>query len=462
MKDEYNQGGAGELTNEPTLPEETEETKETNPQALGMFLLDEQGDWAAEPNQGASTLDPFFPIKTGKKDARLQSEGLQQRIQKVRAAENPLLEATQPLLRALSDMPEQIADVSHTVILKNSLKNEINQFSVVCDEVDIPWKKMAIVRYCICTALDEAAHTAPWGLASGWSQDNLLNHFEGDNDGGNKFFLLVGRLSMNPQEFADVLEILLRILGLGFEGRYSIIEDGERHLSKIRQRLLTLLQSTRDTVPPALSPHGLVTRGPRKRERLVIPVRISAILATLLVGSLFIWSKYWLSMYRDGIERRVFAMQRINTTPPPPVQMRLRLAVLLKEEIRQQLVSVDETQSQSKVVLKGDYLFAPGSVLVRPEIIPVIERVAKEVRRVNGQVVIVGHTDAQPINKPGLPNNTVLSERRAEEVAKYFLAAGTPANQMEIKGVGDTQPVAGNNTPQGRSQNRRVEFFVTY
>ncbi|MBW7984868.1 type VI secretion system protein TssL, long form [Enterobacillus tribolii] len=459
MKDEFDQDGAVELNDEPILPEPTEDT---NPQAMGMFLLDEQGEWAQEPDNRSPALDPFFPYRQNKNDVRLKSEGVQQRVQKVKAADNPLLEAVQPLLRALSDMPAQIIDVSHTLTLKNSLKNEVNQFSIVCDEVDIPWKKMAIVRYCICTALDEAAHATPWGLASGWSQDNLLNHFEGDNDGGNKFFLLVGRLSMNPQEFADVLEVLLRILGLGFEGRYSIIEDGERHLTKIRQRLLTILQSTRETTAPILSPHGLVTRGPRKRERLVIPVRISVMLVTLLVGSLFIWSKYWLSMYKDGIERRIFAMQRVNTPPPPPVKIRLRLAVLLKEEIRKQLVSVDETQSESKVILRGDSLFMPGSVVVRPEMIPVIERVAKEVHRVDGHIVIVGHTDSQPINKPGLPNNVVLSEKRALEVARYFLDAGTPYNQVKIKGVGDTQPVAGNNTPQGRAQNRRVEFFVTY
>ncbi|SQI32373.1 Uncharacterized protein conserved in bacteria [Serratia plymuthica] len=60
-------------------------------------------------------------------------------------------------------MPEQITDISHVEILKNTLKSQINLFSIVCDEVNIPWKKMAIVRYCLCTALDEAAHTAPWG-----------------------------------------------------------------------------------------------------------------------------------------------------------------------------------------------------------------------------------------------------------------------------------------------------------
>ncbi|MCT4703382.1 type VI secretion system protein TssL, long form [Enterobacteriaceae bacterium H20N1] len=430
-----------------------------SPQAQGKFLLDEQGDWVLEPvSQSGVPTGNDQPFRN---ERLLQSESVQQRMLKVLAAENPLLEAAQPLLRALSDMPEQIVDIAHVEILKNTLKSQINLFSVVCDEVNIPWKKMAIVRYCICTALDEAAHTAPWGLESGWSQSNLLNHFEGDNDGGNKFFLLIGRLSMNPSEFADVLEVLLRILGLGFEGRYSIIEDGDRQLTKIRRRLLTIIQSTRDTTQPVLSPHGLQPHGPVQRERLIIPVRLTALCAGVLVMAAFIWCKYWLSLRGEFTANNIYAMQKINVARPP-VKMRLRLAVLLRNEIQQQLLSVDETQKLSKVVLKGDSLFLSGSTSVQPAMVNVIERVAREVRRVNGDVVIVGHTDSTPINRPGLPNNVVLSEKRAAEVARYFLAAGLAESKVKVEGVGNSQPLASDATAQGRAKNRRVEFFVTY
>lgn len=191
-----------------------------NLQALGKFLVDEQGDTFGTP---PSFSDPFSnekaPVSGRRYHARIKTESIQQRVAKVRAAQIPLLEAALPLLRALSEMPETIPVIADVELLKDILRHEITLFSVVCDEADIPWKKMAIVRYCLCTALDEAAHGTSWGLQSGWSQSNLLNHFEGDNDGGNKFFLLVGRLSASPHEFPDVLEIMLHILGLGFEGR---------------------------------------------------------------------------------------------------------------------------------------------------------------------------------------------------------------------------------------------------
>ncbi|MEA5217501.1 type VI secretion system protein TssL, long form [Enterobacter cloacae] len=440
---------------------EQPEFEDSSPQALGKFLLDEQGDWIQEPEATSKGETGSVGDPTPRGEHALKSESVQQRILRVKAAENPLLEAAQPLLRALGDMPEQINDITHVGILKNTLKSQITLFGVVCDEVNIQWKKMAIVRYCLCTALDEAAHTTAWGVEAGWSQSNLLNHFEGDNDGGNKFFLLVGRLSMNPTEFADVLEVLLRILGLGFEGRYSIIEDGERQLSKIRQRLLTLIQSTRNTTPPALSPHGLQPHGPAVREKIVVPVRPSALCACVLVGASFLWCKFWLLSRTDGITNGIYAMQNLSVPVAQPA-MRLKLAVLLRNEIRQQLLSVDESQKQSKVVLKGDALFLSGSVRVQPEMVKVIERIASEVRRVNGDVVIVGHTDATLISRPGLPNNVVLSEKRAAEVAQYFISAGLPESKVKVRGVGSSQPVASDATAQGRAKNRRVEFFVTY
>jgi len=421
-------------TNPPTTAaSELVADQESSAQALGKFLLDEQGDWVQKPGVKSSEQGdmPEPDDKIFKNHLMLKSESVQQRMLKVSTAESPLLEAAQPLLRALSDMPEQIADLSYVEMLKTTLKSQINLFSIVCDEVNIPWKKMAIVRYCLCTALDEAAHTTAWGLESGWSQSNLLNHFEGDNDGGNKFFLLIGRLSMNPSEFADVLEVLLRILGLGFEGRYSIVEEGDRQLTKIRQRLLTLIQSTRETTLSLLSPHGLQPHGPVRRKKMIVPVRLTALCAGIVVAAAFIGCKYWLSMRADGLNNDIYLMQNIKVTSPQ-LKMRLRLAVLLRKEINQQLLSVDETQKLSKVVLHGDSLFLSGSIKVQPQMVKVIERVAREVRRVDGDVVIVGHTDNTPIHRPGLEDNLVLSEKRAAEVASYFTAAGLPASKVNF------------------------------
>ncbi|MBF4662053.1 type VI secretion system protein TssL [Cronobacter malonaticus] len=431
-------------------------------QALGKFLVDEQSG-SFEPS--AAFSDAFSSDKENtsalRYNARIKSESIQQRVAKVRAAQTPLLEAALPLLRALSEMPETIPAVREVELLKDVLKHEITLFSIVCDEADIPWKKMAIVRYCLCTALDEAAHGTSWGLQSGWSQSNLLNHFEGDNDGGNKFFLLVGRLSASPHEFPDVLEIMLHILGLGFEGRYSIVEDGERQLTRIRQRLLTLIQSTRETLPPALSPHAYCDGHAARKPFFFIPVRVSLALCVLLVAALFLSCKYYLSVPQELFRQQLLALQRLPVIEAPPPE-RLRLAVLLKDEIARHWVSVDESQRESRVIFHGDSMFSVGAASVRPERVDIIRRVAAEVQRVNGAVVIIGHTDSTPVRSGAFASNQALSEKRAEAVAEFFQAQGIAPEKITPKGAGDTQPIASNHDAQGRSQNRRVEIFVTY
>nr|WP_312836843.1 type VI secretion system protein TssL, long form [Pantoea sp.] len=435
-----------------------------SPQALGKFLLDD----TLSPMDFGQSSEALQDKKSGptiqiKKEQLFRSESVQQRVSIVRNANNKLLEAAQPLLRALSDMPEEVASNQAVEVLKKSLINEINIFTIVCDEVGISWQKMAIVRYCLCTALDEAAHAKSWGMLSAWSQSNLLNHFEGDNDGGNKFFLLIGRLSMSPDEYADVLDILLKILGLGFEGRYSIIQDGDRQLTKIRRRLLNIIQSTRDSLPAALSPHPVMSHEKRNRARFYLPFRISFWLGIVILSAVFLSYKYWLSKNYYRFASQLEALERIAYVPAAKTSVaKLRLSVLLKPEIDKGLVQVFEADGEGKIIFTGDAMFDSGSENVRPEMSDVLQRVTSEVKRVNGSVIIVGHTDSVPIRTAKYVSNQELSEKRAFNVSTWFTREGIALEKVQIKGAGEKEPVSSNETTQGRKQNRRVEIFVTY
>ncbi len=69
---------------------------------------------------------------------------------------------------------------------------------------------------------------------------------------------------------------------------------------------------------------------------------------------------------------------------------------------------------------------------------------------------ISGHTD----NTGSLRINQKLSRDRASSVVNYLVGKGIPQEMLESKGYADTQPVAENNTTEGRTKNRRVEFIV--
>ena len=72
-------------------------------------------------------------------------------------------------------------------------------------------------------------------------------------------------------------------------------------------------------------------------------------------------------------------------------------------------------------------------------------------------VTIVGHTD----NTGSAGYNQNLSERRAQSVASVLVSGGVPQGRLDIVGAGENQPIATNQTADGRAQNRRVDITIT-
>jgi outer membrane protein OmpA-like peptidoglycan-associated protein len=72
------------------------------------------------------------------------------------------------------------------------------------------------------------------------------------------------------------------------------------------------------------------------------------------------------------------------------------------------------------------------------------------------EVLIVGHTDAQGSDS----YNQGLSERRSVAAKNFLVSQGVPADRIRTEGLGESEPVASNDTDAGRSQNRRVEVAI--
>ena len=94
----------------------------------------------------------------------------------------------------------------------------------------------------------------------------------------------------------------------------------------------------------------------------------------------------------------------------------------------------------------------PGAIEILDQDAKAINDNAKFVKQVN----ITGHTDS--IGSEAY--NQGLSERRAAAVADYLAGKGVSRDVMNVKGMGETQPVADNRTKEGRAKNRRVEVQV--
>ncbi len=84
--------------------------------------------------------------------------------------------------------------------------------------------------------------------------------------------------------------------------------------------------------------------------------------------------------------------------------------------------------------------------------------VLKEIE--NRQFQIAGHTDNVPIRSRRFRSNWELSSQRAVNVARFLITQEVPANRISAAGYADTQPVASNETDEGRAQNRRIEIVL--
>ena len=108
----------------------------------------------------------------------------------------------------------------------------------------------------------------------------------------------------------------------------------------------------------------------------------------------------------------------------------------------------------------SEILFAPGSVQLSANAKKVLEPLFELfVKRKNQTINIRGYTDNSP-TRPGSRDNWEISSLRAVNVLRFFLEKGISANRMTATGLGETNPLYPNTTPENMTKNRRIEFIL--
>jgi len=379
---------------------------------------------------------------------------------------NALLEAASVLLRALAEMPQAL-NAQGVDGLQELLRQELQSFTRLCEQANVRRDHMLAARYALCTALDEAASSKSWGggdeASTGvWSTQALLNTFHGESQGGKTVFLLIGRLANSPSEHMDVLELMHHILSLGFMGDYRVQADGHRMIETIRHRLFTMVSASREPVPRDLSPRWRGVTPGKLQVLHTLPVWLSASVLSLVLFGQFGWYKYQMLTRVSDVEQHAQAVTQWQLAAAPMATGALGLAEILADEISNGRVQVDESEGRSVVVFKGDGMFSGGLTQLSATSRSTIEKVAEALNDVSGKVRVVGHTDNEPITKgqDAIPNNQVLSEKRAQVVSQVLTSKGVDPSRLVTVGMGDTVPLASNDTPAGRAMNRRVAIEV--
>lgn len=112
------------------------------------------------------------------------------------------------------------------------------------------------------------------------------------------------------------------------------------------------------------------------------------------------------------------------------------------------------------ISLAGNSFFDSGKADLKPEMLPLLDEIARRIKDLPNDVSVEGSTDSDPISTPEFPSNWYLSAARANRVRDYLESKGVSADRLIVVGYGDKRPVYTNDTPEGKARNRRVDVVI--
>jgi len=129
--------------------------------------------------------------------------------------------------------------------------------------------------------------------------------------------------------------------------------------------------------------------------------------------------------------------------------------------VARDLISVQGSEEWLEIELKSSLLFASGEATASAEARPIMQEMAAVVRDSELPIRVEGFTDDRPIATGVYPSNWELSSARAATIVKLLTEFGVGPTRLAAIGYGEFQPVAGNDSEEGRAANRRVVLMLS-
>jgi chemotaxis protein MotB len=136
---------------------------------------------------------------------------------------------------------------------------------------------------------------------------------------------------------------------------------------------------------------------------------------------------------------------------------------MLDSELRdlKDQIALEDGDEGIVIRLMGESTFDSGKAEIRPQMMPLLQKIAAGLASAPGDIVIAGHTDNVPIRSGPFGNNLRLSIARAAAVAEYIMEhSHTDPKRVSTMGFGEYRPIETNATAEGRQKNRRVEIIL--
>lgn len=207
----------------------------------------------------------------------------------VRSGVNPLVACADELLVLGAQLRNTVSQ-DRVAKLKEQIVQQLKRFEDQAYSKGIDRDTVLTARYLLCTYLDGAVASTPWGIESGWTNQSLLSVFHNETWGGEKFFQILDKHLQSPSQSIDLLEFIFTCLALGFQGKYSLSNGGAEQLIAIQESLFRTINLQRGDFERDLSPHWQGVKDQRNALARYVPLWVIA--AVLGVALLAIYSGF--------------------------------------------------------------------------------------------------------------------------------------------------------------------------
>jgi chemotaxis protein MotB len=129
----------------------------------------------------------------------------------------------------------------------------------------------------------------------------------------------------------------------------------------------------------------------------------------------------------------------------------------LEDEVASGQIQIEQLRSGLKMNLSQAILFSSGSAKLNQQGIEVLQKVGERLTGISNSIEVLGHTDDKPISGR-YPSNWELAAARASSVVRLFAGVGVDPRKLRAVSRGEHDPVASNETAEGRATNRRIEI----
>ncbi len=394
----------------------------------------------------------------------------------------PLAHAAAPLLLLLARL-RNTSTAPDPGDMRERTRRELRAFERRAREAGVAPDQLRLAHYALCAALDDVVLNTPWGSHGRWRDEPLAAALHQDEKAGQGFFEQIRTLRAALPAALPVLELMFVCLSLGMMGPYRNAPDGPAQLERVRHHVFGLIAKATPAPSPVLSPDMTGIDRPFSPRRGGVPVWVAASAALGLMAAAYVWGLTSLNTASDRFYLAALAaapsvmpaLVRPPATPPPPPppepaqsgpadRLRAALADL-------PAVEVIATRASTIIRIQSRVLFPQPNATLAGGV--VLDRVADALRPGSGPIRVIAYTDGTPAaggtpatggtvaRTVGFPSAFALTTARATAIRAALARKLPDPARIASEGRAGADPIAPNNTAEGRERNRRVDLLLS-